>query len=349
MQDEIVILIPAYKPDRVFNDICNSLCNNKVKLVIVDDGSGNDYECLFRKLSTECVVLTHALNRGKGAALKTGFDYILRNFPGVAGCVTADADGQHKIDDILSCAYVLLNNKNSLILGCRTFDGGHIPWKSKIGNKLTRRLCKYFIGLDISDTQTGLRGIPADFMKCLLKIKGERYEFEMNMLIESQKYNIPIIEIPIETVYENNNKATHFNPFLDSLRIYKMLGVVFFRYIFSSLSSSALDIALFGVLRMVWRRWDSLWGILCATIFARIVSSIYNCLINYSFVFDSKEKKCISYAKYMMLATVQMLISVVLVLVFSTQLKALPEVVIKAFVDTMLFFLSFKIQQMYIF
>ncbi|RRK33390.1 glycosyltransferase [Schaedlerella arabinosiphila] len=350
MQDEIAILIPAYKPDRVIFKLCNSLCGNKkVKLIVVDDGSGNDYECLFSKLSTECVVLTHSFNRGKGAALKTGFDYILENFPMIVGCVTADADGQHTIDDILNCAYALLNNKNSLIMGCRTFDGEDIPWKSKIGNKLTSRLCKYFIGLDLLDTQTGLRGIPVEFMKCLIETKGERYEFEMNMLIESQRYDVPIIEIPIETVYENNNIATHFNPFLDSLRIYKVLGTVFLRYVFSSLSSSVLDIVLFGVLYSIWGKWNSLWVIPCSTALARIVSSLYNYLINYIFVFDSKEKKRISYVKYMMLVILQMTMSAVLVLAISIQLKYIPEVAIKVFVDTILFFISYKIQQIYIF
>ena len=126
-------------------------------------------------------------------------------------------------------------------------------------------------------------------------------------------------------------------------------STVFLRYVFSSLSSSVLDIVLFGALHSIWGKWNSLWVIPCSTALARIVSSLYNYLINYIFVFDSKEKKRISYVKYMMLVILQMTMSAVLVLAISIQLKYIPEVAIKVFVDTILFFISYKIQQIYIF
>ncbi len=185
-KDIVPIVIPSYQPTDFIYNLCEQLSGNKsLSIVVVDDGSGMNYRDIFNRLSMKAVVLHHQENFGKGAALKSGFNYVLNHFPEAIGCVTADADGQHSTMDILRCRQMLIENKNSLILGCRNFDHFDIPWKSRLGNQLTRRFCHYFMGISVSDTQTGLRGIPRDYMSQLLNEKSNRYEFEMKMLIKS--------------------------------------------------------------------------------------------------------------------------------------------------------------------
>lgn len=181
------------------------------------------------------------MNLGKGRALKTAFNHCLLASGGISGgadsvcrgipgCVTADSDGQHTPADILACMRSLWDNPESLILGCRDFDGPAVPARSSFGNKCTRQVFRYLLGLSVSDTQTGLRAIPAFFMEKLLEVKGERFEYETNMLIEAKNLNIRILEVPVKTIYIEENKTSHFNPIKDSLRIYLVFG----KFLFSS-------------------------------------------------------------------------------------------------------------------
>ena len=135
----------------------------------------------------------HAVNLGKGRALKTAFDFVLGKFQDSVGCITADSDGQHTPECIMACAEALLTHPDSLIMGCRCFDKENVPARSEFGNKCTRMVMKFLAGVSVSDTQTGLRGIPLSFMRELLTLKGERFEFETNMLMETKKRKINFI------------------------------------------------------------------------------------------------------------------------------------------------------------
>lgn len=195
---DIPVIIPSYEPDDKLITLLEALKQTGIShVVVVDDGSGAQYETFF-ELAEEmdnCTVLHHAVNLGKGRALKTAFNHCLRVYGESPGCVSADSDGQHTPADILACMRKLWENPQALILGCRDFDAPSVPARSSFGNKCTRKVFRYLLGLSVSDTQTGLRAIPTLFMKELMQVKGERFEYETNMLIETKNLNIPILEV----------------------------------------------------------------------------------------------------------------------------------------------------------
>ena len=355
MIQSIPIIIPAYEPNQRMIDLINDIKGTgSGTVIIVDDGSGPDYADLFSEAVKIIeplggTVLKHEHNRGKGRALKTAFSYVLEKYPNAAGAVTADSDGQHTVECINNVSQALMDNPGNLILGVRDFDSDNIPWKSEFGNKLTAKVLGYVSGIKVSDTQTGLRGIPLKFMESLLDVSGERFEFETRMLLESYgKY--PIKEVPIKTIYDSEtDHQTHFDPFIDSLKIYKILGERFLLYIFSSLSSSLLDLCLFSLFCYIFRPTNGAMYITISTVLARVISATYNYAINYKKVFRSEESIARSAVKYACLAIVQMACSAVLVTGGVWLLSMCPEVIIKVVVDTFLFFVSYKIQQKIIF
>ncbi len=352
----IPIIIPSYEPDERLLDLLHGLEREHIgPIVIVNDGSGAQYNEIFEKAelliqSQGGVLLNHTENRGKGRALKTSFSYVLENMgENVIGVITTDSDGQHTVECIKKIKAELQKNPNNLILGSRNFDGEDIPWKSRFGNKITEKIFSYVAGVHVTDTQTGLRGIPRDFMKQLLNVNGERFEFETQMLLESVgKY--PIIEVEIKTIYDSKeNHQTHFNPFWDSIKIYKILAKQFLKYIFASLSSCIVDVLLFTLFCFLLKEELSDTYIALSTILARVMSATYNYLINYKIVFHSNERHGKSSIKYILLAVCQMSISALLVTVVVKSASFLPEVVVKMLVDTILFFISYYIQQRYVF
>lgn len=350
----IPIIIPAYEPDTRLLQLLESMkASNLGPVVIVDDGSGEAYADIFARAERYAkesggALLTHEINRGKGRALKTAFRYVLDAYPDAIGSVTADSDGQHTCACIESVRKALQAQPDKLILGVRRFDGEDIPWKSRLGNGITEKVFAYVSGVHVTDTQTGLRGIPRAFMERLLDVQGERFEFETRMLLESAG-RFPIVEVPIRTIYDSKeNHQTHFNPFTDSVRIYKILAGRFLKYLFASLSSCAIDLVLFALFCNLLRGKFSGYVAL-STVLARVISALYNYFMNYKMVFDSRQNVGVSGTKYFLLALVQMSLSALLVTAGSGLLPFLPEVAVKAVVDTVLFFISYKVQQKYIF
>ena len=217
-----------------------------------------------------------------------------------------------------------------------------------MGNKITEQVFSYVSGIHVTDTQTGLRGIPREFMRELLDVSGERFEFEMQMLLESAgKY--PVMEVPIRTIYDSeDHHQTHFNSWTDSAKIYRILIRRFMKYVLASASSCLIDLLLFAVFCRLFKGKFAAY-IAAATVLARILSGSYNYAVNYKVVFESEEKKRTSGFKYLVLAIVQTILSAAFTTLGSTMLPAVPEVVVKVLVDTVLFFISYRIQHMYIF
>ncbi len=343
----IPIIIPAYEPDEKLLGLLDEL--NKAQLgpvVVVNDGSDSEgYGEIFKGVVERGArLLTHAVNMGKGRALKTAFNYCLNEYEDIIGVITADSDGQHTTDDIRKCMDALVSNRDEkvLVLGCRNFNESGIPARSVFGNKTTSRVMKILLGLSISDTQTGLRGISVPFMKYLLTEKGERFEFETNMLIATKDLGIKIVEVPIKTIYLEENKSSHFNPILDSIRIY----AVFVKFLLSSLSSSVVDIVMFSIFCGIFRNVPVAIGyVMLSTILARVISAIYNFLINYKVVFKGKGSSSRAAVRYLMLAVCIMLLSGGLVTFFTGLLPMVPEFVVKIPVDCVLFMLSFVVQR----
>lgn len=276
----VAVLIPAYNPDQRLVSLVDELMNAGCRqLIVVNDGSQDGCREIFEELRHRdaVVVCDHAHNKGKGAALKTGFSILGEQWPELRGVVTADADGQHLPADIARLAGASARAPDALLLGCRSF-GKDTPLRSLLGNRATAFFMTFVHGIPLTDTQTGLRYIPARMLPGLILLKGNGYEFELECLIESRKLGYKIAEVPITTVYIDGNESSHFMPIADSIRIYSVL----FRFGGSSIASFGVDIGLFALLVTTGT------SAVNATIAARIISGIFNFSINKILVFERR-------------------------------------------------------------
>lgn len=294
-----IVVIPAYKPDQKLISLIDTLVAEKQTIVVVNDGSGEEYNNIFAKIKAKSIqVLEHAVNLGKGQALKTAFNYVLTQYPNAKGVLTADADGQHHPNDIINLAQKLNQYPHQLWLGARVFDG-NVPLRSRFGNILTKFVAKLFIHQPIQDTQTGLRGIPLSFLKSLLKTNSNGYDFELDMLIMASKQNIKIAEMNIKTIYEDKNKSSHFNPIIDSVKIY----FVFFRFLIFSLICGGLDFLFYSISLYLFHY------IFISEFIARVLSGTINFAWNKRLVFKSNQDIMPEALRYALLCLVNLVFS----------------------------------------
>lgn len=261
-----------------------------------------------------------------------------------------DSDGQHKVRDVINISDALDNmTEASIFLGVRSFDYDFVPFKSKFGNKCTSILFGALNGRYLRDTQTGLRGFKKDILTAnFINLAGERFEYEINMLIYAVKEHYPIEEIEIETVYINDNQETHFHPLKDSWKVYKVLFSNFVKYIFSSFASSIIDLVSFQVLLALFVHLAVDRRLLTATVAARVISSAFNFAVNRKVVFQNRGKLTKQFIKYYLLCIIQMFLSAFLVIQVN-RLWGISKLVEKIIVDTILFFVSYHIQRVFIF
>lgn len=216
-----VVIIPAYKPDQTLMAITDKLWAYGYQIIVVDDGSGEEYQQIFDKIKDISIVLCHTENRGKGAAIKTALRYIQQEIWENETVGIMDCDGQHLPEDMQKLLQVARVHRKTLVLGIRTV-GKEMPVKSRLGNQITRSVYQIISGVKVSDTQTGLRAFDSELAGKLLSVEGERYEWEMNVLMTCAKEKIPIKEVQTSTIYrDRDNSNSHFRGFRDSFRIYK--------------------------------------------------------------------------------------------------------------------------------
>jgi putative flippase GtrA len=334
-----VVLIPAYKPGPALLDLVRALTASGMPVVVVDDGSGPDFASLFAAIEqvagTE--LLRHVVNLGKGAALKTGLNHIACRHPEHVGVVTADADGQHKVGDVLAVAASLAAYPRHLILGVRQFEG-QLPWRSRVGNTLTRRVMRLVTGQSISDTQTGLRGIPMWLIPQLLVIPSRGYEFELEMLLVCKHQDIRLQETPIQTIYLDGNRSSHFNPLLDSARIYFVL----LRFAGVSLITAVLDNLVFAA---VFWWWANVAG---AQVTGRVLCTLFNYWGNKTTAFRSEERAARTLPRYLILVVVSGAISYALIQYFSSW-GTRDVLLAKVLAETLMFIFNFAIQREFVF
>ena len=336
--DNIAVLIPAYKPDRRLNQLVDDLlAANFKRIVVVDDGGGEAFAPIFADLAGKATVLTHPVNRGKGAALKTGLMEIKKT-PGVSA-VTADADGQHTPADVAKIADALLAQPDALILGSR--DKKAMPPRSKAGNTITCGVFGLLTGLWLGDTQTGLRGLPAAALDRFSTLEGDRYEYEINMLICASEQKIPVKEVEIETIYIDNNASSHFNAFKDGLKIYRLMFRQAGKFMLSSLISALLDVLLFSLAHYALG-----WSRIAAQIGARVVSATANYVMNSRMVFG-KQVSGQSFVRYAVLAVIVLALSCVGH--FILEKLHVPAILAKILVDGLLYLLSYRVQRSRVF
>jgi len=349
---DVTVVLPSLNPDEKLINTVNALVEKGFRdIIVINDGSDEAHLSPFETISAydACTILVHEVNKGKGRALKTGMQYVLDNRPDSPGVITIDGDGQHHVDDILACAQAMLDRKDEVILGVRDFSKPDVPFKSRFGNNLTKSVFRLFCGIRISDTQTGLRAIPAQYLKAMTEFAGERFEYETNMLLEMKSKGITFSEVKIQTIYLDENASTHFHPIRDSFKIYKII----LKFGISSALSAIIELLAFTLVNMIL---DLLpvelkmeLSILIASIVSRVISALCNYKMNRALVFNSGCKS--SFMRYVMLCAAQLLVSATLVSLLSYLFTAntFGQTLLKAVVDTTLFFISYRIQKNWVF
>ncbi len=357
---ETAVLIPSLEPDERLPRYVRELAESGFgRVIVVNDGSSAAYQPFFDEVAgiERCEVLVHEKNQGKGAALKTGFARIAE-LPEILGVVTADSDGQHTARDAVRMADALQSGREELVLGSRSFKQDNVPWKSRWGNRTTTIMFSLLYGHWLPDTQTGLRGFAADMLPLMREIPGARFEYEMNMLIHCAGRHVPMRVLPIETVYHDENKSSHFRPFHDAVRIYRILLGNFFRFASSSAVATLLDLSLYTVLE----KWllpvsfsapVTLFGmtfaprIAAATAIARVLSASVNFAINKKFVFNIRKSRG-ALLRYALLCVAVLAASAALTTLLSDVL-GLGSLIAKCVVDAGLFLVNFRIQKAWVF
>lgn len=402
----LYIVIPAYEPDEKLILLLGSISERvlpgvftELRILLIDDGSSPDCQSIFdriRKEYDDCRILVHPSNQGKGAALKTAFSYLIDQADPDDVILLMDADGQHKIEDgmrvaircaespdiqlstfrtdiqSLEAAGTAGTGEAALYTGSRHF-AGKIPLKSRLGNKITRQVFRWVSGIGLEDTQTGLRAFKASLLYQLIRIPGQRYEYEMNMLMQLGRNHIPIVEVPIETIYEKGNPTSHFNPFKDSYRIYKEIFRFWInsarggrsiwqmiRFGASSFISFIVDYSLYAALILA--------GVSTApaNVMARTVSASFNFTVNRELVFgdknhepvrgsggsdqseDSMQDLAASAVRYGLLAIVVLAAGTIL-LTLLTEQAGIPKLAAKLIVEPVMFLFSYCVQKLFVF
>ena len=352
----ISVVLPSLDPDKKLIAVVDGLLEyGFTDIILVNDGSKQENLHYFTDLTArhpEITLLTHAVNKGKGAALKNAFRFFLENRPEGLGVVTVDGDNQHHPEDTRACCEHMLQTGH-VTLGCRDFTQPDVPPRSRFGNRTTSAIFKLFVGMTISDTQTGLRAIPRDVLSELVDVFGDRFEYETNMLLAFKTKGIGFDEVKIRTVYIEENKSSHFRVIHDSWRIYKLILAHFFRYTLSSVVSAVVDTLCYALLDGVL----PLTGVAltaAAGVGARIVSSLLNFFMNKKLVFQTNVDTKKAMLRYYTLALPQMAVQVLMthgvyVLFHIGESSGILRTVVYAIVMTMLYFVSYMIQQRWVF
>ena len=356
---ETAIVLPSLDPDAKFEKVVDGLVDaGFAHIVIVDDGSAPENKHFFYEADVKpgVTVLTHEVNRGKGRALKTAFGFVREKLPGLTGVITIDGDGQHLLEDIRACGDRMLANPDQVVLGCRDFSQPGIPPRSVAGNKTTSRFFRLLFGIRLSDTQTGLRAIPAQYLETFCGIEGERFEYETNMLLYMKRLGIGFLEQPIATVYDPEDYSSHYDAVKDSLRITKvmlrfLLGGSGFRYAVSAVLSWILDNGLYLLLLGFFiGRYEAASPV--SQILARVFSSLFNFNMNDRFVFRNKANHLEALGRYYALCVPQTLISTVCLTGLISTMKISAPVLatlVKILIELALFVISYFIQKKWVF
>ena len=355
------VVIPSYNPDVKLSMLVDELIMSGFSdIIIVDDGSDFGIKNVattfeYVKKKAECTILHHPSNLGKGMALKTGFKFCMHNRSKDTMVVTMDDDGEYSVSDVNGCLEVYEEKyleEKPVLIASRDFSASTYAARRLIINKIAGIAMTYLCGVDVKDVQTGLRVIPIQYMKKLLKVSGERFEYEINMLVELKYNNIAMVEHIIPKEKETTIRYANYNPIWDICR----LIAVMLKYAVSSLAATALDVAVFYIILLSMDDTlldiDKSAGMLLATVVARVVSSTFNCVVNKRTVFKSAEPMKRVIYKFYIFTLVRAGFSYLMVLGASYILGSYADtatVIVKLLVDLVLFFAGYGIQKKFIF
>ena len=338
------LVIPAYEPDEHLVQLLTDMSGTRTfTILVVNDGSPEKYDEIFESVKKYGTVLTHKKNMGKGAALKTAFTYIEQINKGRWGIVvTADADGQHLREDIMAVYNAAASHPGELVIGSRRLKG-RVPLKSRLGNTITRYIFRLSTGKKVYDTQSGLRGFPVDFLQFMCSVEGQRYDYEMNMLLEGTEY-FSVREIPIKTIYLNKNAASHFRPLRDAVLIYKNL----LKFAAASFIGFLLDYGIYAVLISLLVQLPAETRLIISNVIARICSASANYAINRNYVFRDSGNVLKTGAEYFALSGF-ILLAGTWALAGIGGSGLVDPYIAKVLVDGSMFLLSWSVQQRFIF
>lgn len=344
------IVIPAYRPTPALVDYAAQLLSARTgPVTVVDDGSGADCAAIFARLEEleGCTVLRHPQNRGKGAAIKTAVTWYLQSGLELNGIVTADCDGQHAVADVVRVAQDLAQCPDALILGTRAFGPG-TPRRSCAGNRVISWVMNALYGIELSDTQTGLRGLPNCLLPALETLSGDRYEYEVNMLILANRMCVPFRTLPIETIYIDNNSGSHYRTIVDTLRIAGLLSRGLIQYILSSAASAVVDVACYALLvKLVLLPLPFAFRLIAAAAVARVVSSVVNYCCNRRLPYVQNTQVSSTMPRYYVLWAFQLAASIGLVALLYR--LGMDELLAKLLVDLALAVASYQVQMRWVF
>lgn len=343
MKSELIALIPAYQPANQLLSLLEEAKKDEFQILIVDDGSDGISHQILQSAAQYGLVLRHAQNKGKGQAIKTGLLYIREHYPKDCTIVTMDADGQHQVKDAKKIGKIAQDNPGTLVLGSRRLKEC-VPFRSRFGNTVTRFVYRISTGQRVWDTQTGLRAFSSELIPLFLGIPGERYEYEMNVLLSCSRLDVPILEENINTIYIGGNASSHFDTVKDSWRVYKEI----LRFSAASLISFLLDYGLYSFLTLWTSSLDSMTSILISNLGARIVSASVNYTINRKLVFQSNAHIARSVGQYALLA-MGVLAGNTIVLGFLADYLSIDRYVAKLITELLFFWFSWLVQRKIIF
>lgn len=333
----MIVLIPAYEPDERMLELVDALDADGLRMLVVDDGSGSDYAALFEDVAARGVEVLHQpVNTGKAQALRRGLRHIAESSPG-EDVVTADSDGQHRPHDIEAVAAATAGGA-ALVLGGRSFTG-EVPLRSRFGNAVSRLLFRASGGAPVHDTQTGLRGIPSSLIGDVLAVPGERFAWEMNVLVDFTRRRIPISELEIETVYLDGNASSHFRPVRDSLAVLRPL----LRYVLVSLGSFVLDVTALQLL------YAASGQLLLSVLGARLLSAGVNFTLNRSLVFRAAEPGRLRQQMLRYIALAAALLAVGYLGLALLTSWGVPVLLAKILADSAVYACGFLLQRGYVF
>ncbi|MEE4602629.1 MAG: glycosyltransferase family 2 protein [Desulfobacteraceae bacterium] len=212
---KFAVIIPVYNHENGIDEVVKKSLKLNLPVFVVDDGS-TDSSCEKIRNYTGIYPLRHAENRGKGAAIMTGFIAAEK----IADwAITIDADGQHDPQDALHMMAAIPQDERPLVVGMRQgMVGKKVPWTSRFGRKFSNFWVVLSGGPRMADSQSGFRIYPLpESLK--LNVTARRFQFEVEILVKAGWEKLPVIEMPVSVSYAPGKKRiSHFRPFIDFLR-----------------------------------------------------------------------------------------------------------------------------------
>lgn len=334
---DVTVVVTAFEPDDRFLPLVRNVSAAGMKCLVVDDGGlGCDLAFDEAEGLPGVTVLHLPEHEGVGGSLKTAIAYVAaEDCEGTPAIITAYPARGHTVEMIAQVRAALLRNPGCLVIGARDLHA--LPGRHRVGNVLTRQLTKMLYGIEVADTQSSLRGFSLVKPAELLRLKGEGYDYAMSMLLQSGDLFEDVVEVPICVSREASANSGHYRVVRDSASVYRILLQHFPKFMAASLSSYAIDYAVFTLLLLCADLW-----VVWAAVGARVVSASANYLINRFLVFGGQGSRYTP-ARFFALAAVIMCLNALFMFVL-VDVGGLPALSSKVCIDLCLYFVNFGVQ-----